>query len=174
MTRSFPATLGLALVAMLGFAACDAVPNATASAGSAETEPFELRDGMVVESDGDAVRLTVDGNRVTLRAIEMLALSQVAQRAAFDALTDEQRELYLSGQRVEPPTGGNGPRCYPDDSGFVFAKPRGGGDPCPPPPPMHFDAELAQLLYGDYFEIGEHPGEEADWRPAAGGLVYGR
>lgn len=165
--------LSLFLIAGLaaGFAACDAVPSATASATTADPEPFELRRGVVVEARDGVVRLTVDGSRVELPAIEMFALAQAGTSAAYYALTPEQRELYLSGEpaRRDPPGGTN---CYPDGD-WVFAKPTGGGgDPCPPPPPMRLSRDLAEVFYGDAFGIGEHPGRRADWRPAAGGNVY--
>ena len=166
-------TFTLALLLAVGLSACDAIPSATASSGAADTDPFELREDVVVASEGGEVHLVVAGQRISLAPVEMFALSQVAHRASWDALSDEQRDIYLAGERsADPPGGKGGGRCYPDPDGeWTFAGRGGGGtDPCPPPPPMRLSRELAGLFYGDYFDVGDHPGENADWRPVAGGL----
>ena len=115
----------------------------------------------------------------------------VAHRAAFDQFTDEQREIYQAGDLVYAGKGG-GDECQidpqfwrrSDPSGaraveggivfaqpFVFNAPRGGGDgdPCPPPPSRRLTPDLADLLFGDYFDIGSLP-DSFEPAPAAGGF----
>ena len=180
---SLSCATALALGALAG---CDAAPSARASAGADQVATFVLRDGMTVDADGETIVLTVDGQEVALRPVEMFALTLVANRAAYDQLTPEQREVYDAGEPVYVEGKGGGEcdgrpdlRMSGTEAGtvspqpFAFIRPvptgGGGGSPCPPPPVRALTPDLAGLLFGDHFEIGEWP-VEAETEPAAGGI----
>lgn len=151
---------------VLTLSACDTAPVAHASAGPTELQPYELRDDMIVHANSEKVALEVQGSVIELTPVEMYALSEVAMRAAYDNLSDEQRAIFYEAETVSRKVGrGRGPRCdgKPDvndkgQAGFMLGL--GGG--CPPPPPPFLTPDLAYALYGDYFDIGELPQDRGE------------
>lgn len=174
----------LALTLLLAASACDTAPQASASAGAAELDPFELREDMAVYAGDGAVMLRVGDARIELGAAEMFLLTQVANRAAYDQFTEEQKSIYALGTPVYGGQfAGDPPRCSVRPGGgaefgeLVFSQPfflrlptGGGKNPCPPPPVMELPTELAHGLFGDYFEVDRLP-EAFEWQPAAGGFT---